>query len=215
MEKLRARAQAHFPTVLLTLISIIQALALELMWSKLVESEFLWSWSLQAALGWGMISVVFLGILQIWVMYSTLVMGFTWQPLLRDSILPFIIGIQEFMLISLIGTEFTALWVCVLGTVFVAAHWISHSSLRRARLDPENSEFFTTVKPATLKDHTPSIGVVLILLLLGALTYLNQGSIWFPFSAILFANIVLFYQIMSMRRIWRSLMGLTGNSSDD
>ena len=34
MIKIRTRAQAHFPTVLLTLISIIQALALELMWSK-------------------------------------------------------------------------------------------------------------------------------------------------------------------------------------
>lgn len=41
MSKIRTRAQMHFPTVLLTLISIIQALALELMWSKIVESDSL------------------------------------------------------------------------------------------------------------------------------------------------------------------------------
>jgi len=44
-EKIRARAQAQFPGVLLTLISIIQALALELMWSKIMENPFLWQWS--------------------------------------------------------------------------------------------------------------------------------------------------------------------------
>jgi hypothetical protein len=41
MQKMRSRAKTHFPSVLLTLISIIQALALELMWSKIVESDFL------------------------------------------------------------------------------------------------------------------------------------------------------------------------------
>lgn len=214
MQKMRARAQTHFPSVLLTLISIIQALALELMWSKLVESEFLWSWSIQSVLGWGMISVSFLGILQIWVMYSTLVMGFTWQPLLRDSILPFIIGIQEFMLISLIGTEFTALWLVVLGSVFVTASWVSNNSLRRARSDSENAEFFAIVKPATLRDHAATIAIVACLFLFGILTSINADSNWIPLVAIVFANIVLFTQIMVLRRVWRMIMGLTGNETD-
>ena len=66
----------HFPTVLLTLISIIQALALELMWSKIVDSDWLLVLDFQALIGWGMVIAAFLGILQIWVMYSTMVMGF-------------------------------------------------------------------------------------------------------------------------------------------
>ena len=45
------RAQAHFPTVLLTLISIIQALALELLWAKIMKSEFLWTFNRDAILG--------------------------------------------------------------------------------------------------------------------------------------------------------------------
>ena len=152
MSKIRTRAQAHFPTVLLTLISIIQALALELMWSKIVESEWLWNFDVQAFIGWGMVMGAFLGILQIWVMYSTMVMGFIWQPYLRDSIIPFIIGIQQFMLIALIGEEFDTLWLYVLGSIFITGNWVSHSSFRRARQDPENDEFFGKRNPATLRD---------------------------------------------------------------
>ena len=166
-------------------------------------------------LGWGMISVSFLGILQIWVMYSTMVMGFAWQPFLRDSIIPFIIGIQEFMLISLIGSEFSAIWLYVLGSVFVTANWISHSSLRRARSDPGNEEFFSAIKPATLRDHAPVMGIVLTMVLLGVGIELSDDRTWLPLAAIIFANIVLSVQIIAMGRIWRSVMGLTENNSGD
>lgn len=75
-----------------------------------------------------MIGVSFLEILQIWIMYSTMVMGFVWQPLLRDLIIPFIIGIQEFMLITLIGEQFSALWLYVLGSlVFHQVIWNLHT----------------------------------------------------------------------------------------
>lgn len=214
MHKMRARAQIHFPSVLLTLISIIQALALELMWSKVVESEFLWNWSVSAVLGWGMIAVSFLGILQIWVMYSTMVMGFSWQPFLRDSILPFIIGIQEFMLISLISGEFNPMWLYVLASVFVSANWVSHNSLRRARSDPENTEFFATVKPATFRDHTLAIGIVTIFVLFGVATELSDNKTLFAFAGVLFANIALLWQIFAMRRLWRAVMGLNTDDSD-
>ncbi|NQV69746.1 MAG: hypothetical protein HQ498_06945 [Pseudohongiella sp.] len=215
MYKTRARAQTHFPSVLLTLISIIQALALELMWSKIVESDFLWSWGIQSLLGWGMISACFLGILQLWVMYSTMVMGFVWQPFLRDSILPFIIGIQEFMLISLVGSEFSVMWLYVLGSIFVSANWVTHNSLRRARSNDENAQFFVTVKPAGLKDFAPTIALVLTLVLFGLLIEFTDEREWLPLAAILFANIVLLLGLIAMRRLWSSLMGLTENRSAD
>lgn len=53
MSKIRTRAQTHFPTVLLTLISIIQALALELMWSKIIDSDWLLVLDFQALIGLG------------------------------------------------------------------------------------------------------------------------------------------------------------------
>jgi hypothetical protein len=109
MNDMRARAVSQFPIVLLTLVSIIQALALELLWSKVSESDFLWNFDIKALVGWGMLSVALMGILQIWVMYSTIVIGFTWRPSLRDSVLPFVIGIQQFMMISKISSAFSVM----------------------------------------------------------------------------------------------------------
>lgn len=208
MSKIRSRAQANFPTVLLTLISIIQALALELMWSKIVESEWLWAFDMSALIGWGMILVTLLGILQIWVMYSTMVMGFVWQPYLRDSIVPFIIGIQEFMMVSLIGEEFNTLWLYVLGSIFISGNWVSHSSFRRARQDPENDDFFGKMKPATLRDFWPAMTIVISLSVFGIAIDFTQNQTWLPLAALVFANAVLVFQTFSFRRLWRSIMGL-------
>jgi len=141
-------------------------------------------------------------------MYATMVMGFTWQPLLRDSILPFVIGIQEFMMISMIGEEFNALWLYVLASIFVTANWVSHSSLRRARLEEENAQFFSTVEPATFKDFIPVITIIAVLVLLGIATDITANTSWIPLSALVFANIVLLVQLIGLRKMWHNLMAL-------
>jgi hypothetical protein len=215
MSKIRTRAQAHFPTVLLTLISIIQALALELMWSKIVESEWLWNFDVQAFIGWGMVMAAFLGILQIWVMYSTMVMGFIWQPYLRDSIIPFIIGIQQFMLIALIGEEFDTFWLYVLGSIFITGNWVSHSSFRRARQDPENDEFFGKTNPATLRDFWLVATIVTGLVVFAISIGIAQNLAWLPLVALVFANAVLIFQTFMFRRMWRSIMGLNEASQNE
>jgi hypothetical protein len=51
---IRERAKEHFPSVLLTFLSIIQALAVELWWSSMQEADYLWqpenSWAFW--IGW-------------------------------------------------------------------------------------------------------------------------------------------------------------------
>lgn len=64
------RAKAHFPTVLLTLLSIVQALALELMWSHLAENAYLYAWTPVAVLGWLQLATTLLGVLLIWLIYA-------------------------------------------------------------------------------------------------------------------------------------------------
>jgi hypothetical protein len=208
MSSMRERAIEHFPAVLLTLISIIQALALELLWSKVLESEFLWSFDTKALLGWGMISVGLLGILQIWVMYSSMVMGFRWIPSLRDSIFPFIIGIQEFMLVSLISENFVASWLYVLASVFVTGNIITHLSFRRARQEPANEPFFRNRQPATWKDFKLAYIYVISLTLLGILTGFFSDSTLIPMLAICLANIFLIIQIVVFRRLWHTIINL-------
>ncbi len=206
VNQIRERAQKQFPAVLLTLISIIQALALELMWSTIMSLEFLWQFSLTSLVTWGMLSVALMGILLIWVLYTTLVMGFVWQPSLRDSLLPFVIGIQEFMLLSFIGIEFRGVWLYVLASLFVTVNWIVHISLRRARKHPANSQYFSTISPATWRDFLPSIVIVSIAVILGLAVDVSGNRNWLPLVAIVFANGVLFFQIMVTRRLWWSLM---------
>ena len=208
MNPMRDRAQEHFPAVLLTLISIIQALALELLWGKVLDSEFLWSLNREAVLGWGMISVSFLGILQIWVMYSSMVMGFRWVPTLRDSIFPFIIGIQEFMLVSLISDDFSGTWLYVLASVFVTANTISYLNFRKARNDPVNDRFFRTRDPATWKDFKWAILAVSLLTLFGLLTDIYENQTLIPVVAIVWANLLLLIQIGAIRIFWLEIINL-------
>ena len=59
MERVRNQAKEMFPNIHLTLISIIQALALEVLWSAVNEREHLWAWNAAALTGWLQAAAVF------------------------------------------------------------------------------------------------------------------------------------------------------------
>ncbi|GAB5501131.1 MAG: hypothetical protein PsegKO_34420 [Pseudohongiellaceae bacterium] len=149
-----------------------------------------------------------LGILQIWVMYSTLVIGFTWRPGLRDSIIPIVIGIQEFLLIELIDETFKLAWQFALASLFVVANWIAHQSFRRARNDAANAAFFRGRAPATLRDFRWLISVVLLLLGFGVAGMLPGTPDWLALLAIAMTNAVLLLQINFSRRLWATIMDI-------
>ena len=214
MSKIKARIKVQFPMVLLTLISIIQALALELLWGKVVASDYLFGGGIAAVVSWGMVMVCFLGIIQIWVLYSTMVMGVIWQPLIRDSVFPFIIGVQEFLMVSLVDAQFNPLWLFVLATIFISANWMSHNSMQRARQDPDNAQFFNNIEPARLKDFIPLIGIVAALTLMGILGLLTNNQNWLPLLAIVLTNLILLLQILASRRLWRRVLALPGEEEN-
>lgn len=208
MQDTKFQSQNQFPTVLLTLISIIQALALELLWNKVSDSEFLYEWNIDAVIAWGMVSVSLMGVLAIWVMYSTMLIGFTWRPGLRDSILPFLIGIQEFCLVALISDEFNVMWLYTLASVFIVGNWVSHSTFTRARADKANRRFFEGRKPAVLRDFGFAFITILVLVLLGVLNTVLANSSWTAVLAIVYANIALGLQIVNFRELWETVMSL-------
>ena len=100
MSAMRDRAKEHFPMVLLTLLSIVQALALELLWSHVVEADYLYESPLDALVTWIQIAATFTGLILIWVVYASNTMRFRWVPVTVDSVYPFIIGVLEFMLVE-------------------------------------------------------------------------------------------------------------------
>ncbi|MEM1432758.1 MAG: hypothetical protein AAGG11_01740 [Pseudomonadota bacterium] len=140
----RQRARANLPTVLLTLASIIQAVALEMYWNRIADNEAMWALSYDALLGWLLAVAVLCGILLLWVYYAQLVMRFVWVPEIEDSLLPFGFGLLEFALIEFMDTAHIPIWFAIYGSVFLFAGWASYSTFTRAQRDPENRWFFTS-----------------------------------------------------------------------
>lgn len=208
MAKMRSKVLSQFPLVLLTLISIIQALALELMWTKIISADYLGDFSLSTIVTWGMISVTLMGILQLWITYSTLVIGFTWRPGISDSIIPFVIGLQEFLMINLISESFNVLWLYVLASLFIVGNWVAHTTFKRARLESENDGFFQGRQAASLKDFTGAIVIIALLVIFGMVITVVENSDWLALIAILIANAALIYQMINSNRLWKDIMAV-------
>ncbi|MGI9327903.1 MAG: hypothetical protein ACR2PZ_21975 [Pseudomonadales bacterium] len=210
---LSRRAKQHLPTVLLTLLSIVQALALELMWSHLKEQELLYHWSFVSFLSWIQILATLLGVLLIWLIYSTLVMRFRWVPSTGDSIFPFLIGIIEFALIGSLGPDRFGQWFLLLGLVFGAMAWVSHVTMRRARLDGDNDVYFASMERATLRDHYPTIAVVFGLELIGMYLWASGNQGIPALIALLIAISVLGVQLWLSDYYWKLSLAASGETA--
>jgi len=211
---MRLRAKQHLPTVLLTLLSIIQALALELLWSRLHELDHLWAGGWGAVVGWLQVAAICLGILQIWLFYTGLVMRFQWVPSLRDSVVPFAIGILEFTMVDLMGPSSLGLWFLVLAIIFALAVWESHMVSRRARSEPENRAFFDRLEPATLRDFVPNAAMVSGIALAGLALQVSGDQRWLAAVCLLLANGVMLFQVHVTHRFWEMTMAIDDPPAD-
>ncbi len=192
MKIIRNRAKEQLPMVLLTLLSIVQALALELLWSDVRASAYLFEMTWTAMLTWIQIGTSFLGIVVIWLVYASTAMRFRWVPTTGDSVYPFIIGLLEFILIETLAPEYMGLWFVCMAMIFGLMTWISHRTMRRARLDGENDEYFASLTPATARDFIPAVVIVFVLVLAG--TYLgvtgDRGMVALVAVLLAFAGLV-------------------------
>ncbi|MFU8814153.1 MAG: hypothetical protein ACNA7W_02330 [Pseudomonadales bacterium] len=204
--RMRARAKAHMPMVLLTLLSIIQALALELTWQHVLESGYLFQPTWVAALSWMQILTTLLGILLIWLVYSSMVMRFRWVPSTSNSVFPFVIGINEFILIATLGPERLAWWFGTLAVLFAITRWSIQLIMRQARLDGENDAFFATVSPATLRDFLPTFAICGSLGAIALALGISGHRGVFAMAAILIAAGAISYQLLLNGRFWRRSM---------
>ncbi len=161
---IRERTKELFPTVLLTLTSIVQALALELLWDKIITAPALVVWSPASLGAWLQVAATFVGILLVWVIYANNVMRFRWVPNTGDTVVPLSVGLMEFSLVHWIGTDTVGLWLTVLGLIFAVMVWASHAMMKRARREAENQAFFSSRGSATWRDFTGSIAAIGLLL---------------------------------------------------
>ena len=200
---LRTRAKDHLPTVLLTLLSIVQAFSLELMWAHVTTHDALYELTFIAILSWVQIFATFLGVLVIWLIYASLVMRFRWVPTTSDSVFPFIIGIIEFTLIAALGPELLWRWFLILSLIFVVMAWVSQVTLRRAREDGENDSFFSLIRPAGWKDYLFVMWVSGAFLVAGIYLSASGNQSWFALLALILATAALAMQMYSTDLFWR------------
>lgn len=200
---LRTRAKDHLPTVLLTLLSIVQAFSLELMWSHVTTRDDLYQLSFPAMLSWIQIVATFLGVLVIWLIYASLVMRFRWVPTTSDSVFPFVIGIIEFALIAALGPHLLGRWFLILALIFVVMAWVSQVTLRRAREDGENDSFFSLVERARFKDYLFVMCVSGVFFVAGLYLLMSGNQGWFALFALLVATAALAMQMYSTDVFWR------------
>jgi hypothetical protein len=206
VEAMRERAKQQMPMVLLTLLSIIQALALELLWAHIRAEPMLLTVSWESVLSWLQILVTLMGIILIWLLYSSVTMRFTWTPSPGDSVIPFGIGLLEFTLIASLGLDYLPVWFVLLALLFAVMPATLHSILRRARLEQENSSFFGAVPPATLKDFYPTMMVVLLLAALGLMLQLSGGPHILTLISLLIAVAAHAHQMYLSSVRWKKAM---------
>ncbi len=202
-QEIRERVKAQMPVALLTLTSIVQALALELLWSHVREASPLATFSVEDAIHWVQIASTLLGIMLIWIIYSNNVMRFVWTPSTRDSVLPFVFGIVEFMLIESLGARHLGWWMIDLALIFAIMTWTSQITLRAARLEGSNDAFFVRRTPATLRDFLPSIAIVIALGIGGIYLLASRDQGIMALIIVSASFVIIAWQFANMARFWR------------
>ncbi len=202
MNTIRQRAKDHLPTVLLTLLSIVQALALELLWSHLQESPYLFDISWQAFVYWTQILATLMGLILIWIIYASNAIRFRWVPTIADSVYPFLIGLLEFMLVAALGPEHIGLWFILLAAVFGLMNWITHATMRRARSDGENDAFFSQMEPATYRDFAPALVIVAAMVLMGVYLLVSDNRGAPVLLALLMTTIIMAWHFLLAKMFW-------------
>ena len=208
MNGVRERVKHHMPAVLLTLLSIVQALALELIWSRGTEIASLDQPGWIAALLWAQMAANLVGIVVIWVVYVSTVMRFSWLPTIGDSIYPFIIGIGEFLLVETARPGALGFWFLQMAAVFALMNWVSHHIFRRARTEPENDWHFRDVPPARLRDFYPAIAVVLTLGVVGVTFLVVDLHPGIGLVAVLAVNLLLLAQLRTAKGFWERTLSM-------
>jgi len=205
METRKQRAREQFPQVLLAVLGIIQALALELLWERGVAG--LPRWEAVGAPTSGLLQVlaVFLGVVVIWVIFATMVLRFRWLPRFRDLVSPFVLGALEFLLIEWMAPADLARWFALLAFIFVAAAATTFLTFHAALAEDELGGRPLRHQVAS---YVPS-GVVIVGLLLctAAVAWRGPASAT-SFVALLLANLGLATQLLVVRLYWyRDLEG--------
>lgn len=202
MSKIQERASLQLPAVLLTLISIIQAIALDMLWSKFMANAYVDQLSMVAITGWLQSFTTLLMLIVVWMTFVGLLMRFVWTPALSDTALPFIVGLLQFAVIEACTPSRFGYWLIGLAILSLVVSVLTQRYFKRARLNPRNAEFFQMVSPATWRDFMPSFLSAAYAFATGALVLGVSLAAWMHNLIILPIIVGLAYYIYDQNRYW-------------
>jgi hypothetical protein len=193
-----------FPTIYLTLLSMVQALALEVLWSAVNQHDYLWSRNATALTGWLQAIAVFQLIFFIWVAYAHVVMRFRWVVSVRDSLIPFVLGVAEFALIGLIHPDRVHLWFYGLAFASGFGAWVALVVVRQVWEEPDNADLLAAIgQPRPLLYSGPLLICVLLAAGQGLLMQLYRDAVGLTVSLVGMVNLVLLSLNLWYGRFWR------------
>jgi hypothetical protein len=202
MNKIRERVKFNVPAVVLTLLGIVQAFALELLWTFIAAEDALVTFNLEGVfLGLQSLSI-FLAILGVWLVYASAVTRFVWVPSFLELVLPFWVGLIQFLLVELMGVKDFPIWLLLTAILFATLRWIGQTTMLKARRDPENASFFDQTSPATWRDFLSVYLITFGMLLGGGLAWALGFSLTAKVGVMIAIIVVLFAQLRQMEIWW-------------
>lgn len=141
---LRRHMKETQPGVYLNLVSLLQSLVLG---GVLVEASSVLVWSAEPAsiLGWVVVVTSLLPPVIAWQENTTGCYIFRWVPDLRDTLLPFALGLSEFLLIPFLDGPLEA-WFLAFAAFFALGCISERHQHRRATSEPENAAILQSLR---------------------------------------------------------------------
>ncbi|MGB0261674.1 MAG: hypothetical protein ACPGCY_02625 [Henriciella sp.] len=206
MSDIRNRVKDRFPTILVSLLSILQATAFSLLWTHDIDTirPDAFSPGMLASL-WQIAATVLLLII-IWIVYCVNIMRFVWLPTLLDSIFPFAIGLTEFMMIEYMNLDRLGWWLLFGALLNLLTAWSAQNTLVKARQDPGNARYFADIQPATWRNFIHdgfSIGAMTALAIYLIIRPDSQIAIW---AALIFITAIIATVFNNLNKYWGSAM---------
>ena len=202
MKDISNRVKHNVPALVLTLLGIMQPFALELLWSFIVETPYLFALTWQALLSWLQVSITLMGTILVWVSYATNVTRFVWVPTMQEFVMPFAVGLIQFSIIQMLTVQLIGPWMVLVAVLILTINWIAHSTMRKARLDGDNGEFFAGTTTASWRDFQLAIGSIIMLLAFGVYEWVYAPFIAATLAILLITLATLLVQFRLMAVWW-------------
>ena len=188
--------------MLLTLLSILQAIALDMLWSKSIaqmgpiELTPLYITAVLQALA------TLLILIMVWTSFVSLLMRFVWIPSMLDTALPFLVGILQFALIEHARPDRLGEWFILQSALILVITYVTHIYYKKARLDPENSEFFKSLSPATWRDMIPEFVWAFVAFVVGMAILMLDIDGWLKCATIVVVVSALAHFVIQQNKFW-------------